>query len=331
MSSPQPRNAIVAVTLNCNARCTMCDIWQNDMHGEVAPEVFGRLPASLRDVNISGGEPFLRRDLPEILAAIKRTNPRARLVISTNGFQPAKTKQMLPAILAADPGVAVRVSIDGMDGTHDSVRGIPNGFQKCAQTLDLCREAGIADLGIGFTLLEQNVGELEAVHRFAEERRLQLSITVATDSSIYFGENKESMRPQSSHAVRQAFSRVIDTQLRKWDLKENFRGWFNRTLMEYHESNKRRFTCDGASGFFYMDSFANVYLCHILNVRIGNLVQQTWDELWSSPEAVQARDIAAHCDKCWLVCTGKAQIWDHKWRVGAEIVRDKLRSHLRRS
>lgn len=331
MLPPQPRNAIVAVTLNCNARCTMCDIWQNDMHGEIAPEVFGRLPPSLQDVNISGGEPFLRRDLPEILAAIKRTNPRARLVISTNGFQPTKTKQMLPEILAADPKIAVRVSIDGMHDTHDAVRGIPNGFQKCVQTLDLCREAGVSDLGIGFTLLEQNVGELGDVHRFAEDRRLQLSITVATDSTIYFGENKESMRPQSSHAVRQAFSRVIDTQLRKWDLKENFRGWFNRTLMQYHETNKRPFTCDGASGFFYMDSFANIYLCHILNVRIGNLVQQTWEELWSSAEATQARDIAAHCDKCWLVCTGKAQIWEHKWQIGAEIVRDKLRSHLRLS
>src|SRR5262245_10372543 len=44
--APQPHNAIVAVTLNCNARCTMCDIWQNDMHGEAGPEVFARLPAS---------------------------------------------------------------------------------------------------------------------------------------------------------------------------------------------------------------------------------------------------------------------------------------------
>ena len=328
---PQPHNAIVAVTLNCNARCTMCDIWQNDMHGEAGPEVFARLPKSLRDVNISGGEPFLRRDLPDILAAIKSTNPGARLVISTNGFQPTKTRQMLPDILRADPKVAVRVSIDGMNETHDEIRGIPNGFKKCVETLDLCREAGIRDLGIGFTLLERNVHELEEVHRFAEGRRLQLAISIATDSAIYFGENKQSMRPHDSHAVRQAFSRVIDAQLRKWDLKENFRGWFNRTQMLYHETNRRPLACDGASGFFYMDSFANVHLCHILNVRIGSLMQQTWEELWGSDEAEQARKIAAACDKCWMVCTGKAQIWEHKWQIGAEIVRDKVKSHLRMS
>jgi len=78
-----------------------------------------------------------------------------------------------------------------------------------------------------------------------------------------------------------------------------------------------------------MDSFANIYLCHILNVKIGNLAQQSWEDLWSSHQADEARGIAATCDKCWLICTGKAQIWEHKWQIGAEIMRDKLRSHLR--
>ena len=124
MPLPQPHNAIVAVTLNCNARCTMCDIWQNDMHGEITPEVFARLPASLRDVNISGGEPFLRSDLPQILAAIKSTNPKARLVVSTNGFQPGKTRKMLPDLLAADRRLAVRVSIDGMNATGAALANV---------------------------------------------------------------------------------------------------------------------------------------------------------------------------------------------------------------
>ena len=330
-SVPQPRNAIVAVTLNCNARCEMCDIWQNDMHGEARPEVFARLPSSLRDINISGGEPFLRSDLAEILAAIKSNNPHTRLVISTNGFQPGKTERMLPALLHVDPNLALRVSIDGMYGTHDEIRGIPNGFAKCVRTLEMCRDAGIRDLGIGFTVLEKNVHELEAVHAFAEDRDLQLSVTVALDSAIYFGADKERMRPRSSHAVRQALSRIIDVQYRKWNLKENFRAWFNQTLLEYNEQGKRRFQCDGGAGFFYLDSFANVYLCHILDYKIGNLKQQTWEELWTSGTAVEGRAFAARCDRCWLICTSKSQIWQRKWSIGAEMLRGKLGSLTRRA
>lgn len=329
--TPQPRNAIVAVTLNCNARCEMCDIWQNDMHGEAGPEVFARLPSSLRDINISGGEPFLRSDLPDILAAIKATNSLTRLVVSTNGFQPGKTERMLPELLRVDPKLAVRVSIDGMYDTHDAIRGIPNGFAKCVRTLDICRDAGVGDLGIGFTVLEKNVHELDAVHTFAESRKLQLSVTVALDSAIYFGADKERMRPRSAHAVRQAFSQVIDVQYRKWNLKENFRAWFNQTLLEYHESGKRRFQCDGGSGFFYLDSFANVYLCHILDYKIGNLQQQTWEELWESNAAVDGRAFAARCDRCWLICTSKSQIWQHKWSIGAAMLRGKLGTLARRS
>src|SRR5262249_10339172 len=241
------------------------------------------------------------------------------------------TKEMLPALLRADPKLAVRVSIDGLDGTHDAIRGIPGGFKKCEQTLDICRAAGIDDLGIGFTLLQRNVGEMSRVHEWAAARGLQLSITIATDSAIYFGTGKESMRPRDSHAVRQAFGTLIDAHLRKFDLKDNFRGWFARTLLEYHETNRRPYTCDGASGFFYMDSHANVYLCHILNERIGSLRDQSWDELWTSPEAAKAREIAAHCDKCWLLCTAKAQIWEHKWQIAAEVARDKMQAHLRRN
>lgn len=306
----------------------MCDIWQNDMHDEAPPEIFGRLPGSLRDINISGGEPFLRGDLALILAAIKSRIPKTRLVISTNGFQPGKFRRMLPDILKVDRKVAIRVSIDGLHGTHDEIRGIPNGFEKCEQTLAIARQAGVRDLGIGFTLLQRNVHELANVHRYAEQHRLQLSITVATDSSIYFGEQKEGMRPHDSHAVRQAFGQVVAAQYRKWNVKENFRAWFNRTMMEYHETNRRRFACDGAAGFFYMDSFANIYMCHILNHRIGNLAQQSWDELWTSPQANEARGVAAGCDKCWLICTSKSKIHEHKWRIATEMVRDRIRSQL---
>ena len=327
----QPHNAILAVTLNCNARCQMCDIWQNDMHNEVTPETFARLPTSLRDINISGGEPFLRSDLPDILRVIKETNPHTRLVISTNGFQPGKYKKMLPAILAVDPKVAIRVSIDGLGAKHDEVRGIPNGFQKCEQTLKISRDAGIRDLGVGFTVLESNVEDLANVHEWTERNKLQLSITVATDSEIYFGENKESMRPRSSHAVEQAFSHIIDAQYRKWNIKENFRAWFNQTMMEYQESMQRRFTCDGGSGFFYMDSHANIYMCHILNYRMGNLVQQSWDDLWTSDAANDARVVAETCDKCWLICTSKSKIHENKWRIAGEMIQGKVRTFLKGS
>jgi MoaA/NifB/PqqE/SkfB family radical SAM enzyme len=183
---------------------------------------------------------------------------------------------------------------------------------------------------VGFTVLDNNVDDLPRVHTWAERNKLQLSVSVATDSEIYFGENKETMRPHSHHAIQQAFSHIIDTQYRKWNIKENFRAWFNETMMEYQETLRRRFTCDGGSGFFYLDSHANVYMCHILNHRMGNLMQQSWDELWTSEAADQARQVAETCDRCWLICTSKSKIHENKWRIAGEMIQGKIRTLLHR-
>ena len=59
-----PVDAVLAVTYRCNARCTMCGIWSSKPVAELPPAAYARLPASLRDVNLTGGEPFLRDDLP---------------------------------------------------------------------------------------------------------------------------------------------------------------------------------------------------------------------------------------------------------------------------
>ncbi|HKZ34419.1 MAG TPA: radical SAM protein, partial [Patescibacteria group bacterium] len=124
----------------------MCNIWQNRITDELKPEEFLKLPDSLKDINITGGEPFLRMDLPEIVANIKLAAPKARLVLSTNGFLPKVIEKNIPKILQTDPDFAVRVSLDGWNETHDRIRRIPNGFNMIMETLSILKAAGVKDL-----------------------------------------------------------------------------------------------------------------------------------------------------------------------------------------
>ena len=62
-----PIDAVIAPTYKCNSRCAMCNIWQIQEPDELGLEYFKRLPKSLRYINISGGEPFLYRDLVELV------------------------------------------------------------------------------------------------------------------------------------------------------------------------------------------------------------------------------------------------------------------------
>ena len=85
-----PRSAVVAVTMACQSRCTMCDIWQYGRGPEMTPADYRRLPRSLQEVNISGGEPFLRKDLPELVNTIREHIPGVRVIISTNALMPPR-------------------------------------------------------------------------------------------------------------------------------------------------------------------------------------------------------------------------------------------------
>ncbi len=80
---------MLALTYRCNAHCTMCDVWRLSDHGyELEPELFAKFPTCLRNVNITGGEPFMRKEIAQIIGVLRKSNPKLRMVISTNGLAP---------------------------------------------------------------------------------------------------------------------------------------------------------------------------------------------------------------------------------------------------
>jgi MoaA/NifB/PqqE/SkfB family radical SAM enzyme len=141
----------------------VCDIWKKESRAdeEIAPSDYAWLPRSLRSVNVSGGEPFLRDDLVEIVSAIERACPRARVVISTNGLVPSR----IEAMMAEMTHIAVRVSIDGVGAKHDEIRGIEGAYDTALDTVRRLRGLGVRDLGLAATSSEKNPGELLRVKK----------------------------------------------------------------------------------------------------------------------------------------------------------------------
>ncbi|MFQ5904222.1 MAG: radical SAM protein [Candidatus Binatia bacterium] len=326
----KPTSAIIAVTLNCNARCVMCDIWKQHSTDEMLPVEYLKLPASLTDINITGGEPFLREDLPAVVGAIRQACPRARLVISSNGFLVERMRRLAPHLSEMGSSMAVRISIDGIGETHDRLRGIPHGFSRALAGLQVLREAGISDLGIAMTILEENVAEVGKVYQLAEELGVEFSLTLASDSSIYFGDGKSRLRPQDEDELAEQLRSLIMSEYRRRHPKRWFRAWFEKGLLQYALQGMRSLPCDAGQGFFYLDPYGTVYRCHMLPYRLGSLREEDWEALWRSPEARRARQGIEECQKCWMVCTARTQMTRNLLRIGPEILSNKIRAHLRR-
>lgn len=99
-------DAAIIATYCCNTRCRACDTWAHPTRQpeEFAPDLLHRLPDGMGRVNITGGEPLIRRDLPQIVDILA---PKAeRLEISTNGWSVSR----LAAIGSAHPENTIRVA-----------------------------------------------------------------------------------------------------------------------------------------------------------------------------------------------------------------------------
>ncbi len=138
-----PHEVIFFVTNKCNSSCSGC--FYRDRINKPIKELsleeirmtstgMGRFYSLL----VSGGEPFLREDLPEICHAFYRNNRPNLIFIPTNGLATRnileKTEGMLKT--CARTRIILAPSLDGVGKTHDDIRGVRGGFRKTLKTIE---------------------------------------------------------------------------------------------------------------------------------------------------------------------------------------------------
>ncbi len=302
----------------------MCDIWKNKITGELSPDQYLKLPATLTDINITGGEPFLRKDIVDVVRAMHTACPKARFTLNTNGFMPHKIAKDMMEIFKITPSLGFRVSIDGIGAKHDEIRRIPGGYEKILKTLDAVKKIGFTDLGVSFTLGNYNMDELPKVQAFCKERGLEFSLTVTTGSSIYFGTDKASYRSTDTTKLTPLLNEAAKEHYRSLNPKEIMRGWFVKRLLEFSLTGKRMLPCTAGQDFFYMDSRGGVYTCHIKPWKMGNIIRQSFQEIMNTQ--VHATKVAT-CNGCWMVCTAKSAMKSKVFSVAAQALQEKFQQH----
>lgn len=321
------RTAILALTYRCNSRCRTCDIWKKPHRPEIPPEAYRRLPSGLLDIDLTGGETLLRDDLVECIRVVNERCPDARLVLQTNGLLTERLRKRLPEILAVTPRPALRVSLDGLQATHDAIRDVPGGFDRAVEALRIARAAGVADVAAAFTICDSNVGEMFDVYELAGELGVGFTVIVPTDSEEFYGTNKEELRPQDAAVLHEQMEKIRRAERRSWRPRRWFKAWFLEGVEEYARGQPRPLTCNAAGDFVYINPYGDVFPCHLLSMTIGNLLEHTMEEILASEQAVKARDVVAACPKsCWMMCTAKSEIRKQWLSLAWRLVRDKAAS-----
>ncbi|HVO85480.1 MAG TPA: radical SAM protein, partial [Syntrophobacteria bacterium] len=136
---PLPMSLTVSITSACNSRCKTCRIYETRYAQMTVAEyehVFRSLGRAPVWVTLSGGEPFLREDLPEICAALYSHCRPAVINIPTNGILCDKIASTVRTISTSCPGakIIVNLSLDAIGDMHDEIRGVRGNFDKALKT-----------------------------------------------------------------------------------------------------------------------------------------------------------------------------------------------------
>lgn len=313
---PLPRSAVIAVTLGCNSRCKTCDIWMIRPENELKPEDYRRLPRSLKNINVSGGEPFLREDLPAIVRVMREVTHQPRIVISTNGLLPERIERTMREI----PDAAVRVSVDGVGEAHDFARGVPGNYDRCLETLERLRAIGVTDLGLSATASAHNPGEVPRVQELARQLGIEFVVGVAHSSPTYFGDQVSSA-PDREQATRELVA-IRDHELASARPKEWVRAWFTDGLIDQVAGLERRMPCYAIESHFYLDPHGNVFPCNARGDNMGNLLTETYAEIVARNDALLA-DVR-QCNDCWMSCTVTPGLRQRPWTPLFWVLRAKL-------
>lgn len=316
---PNPKNAIIAVTFRCNARCTMCDIWKHGPTDQLKPEYYRRLPGSLREVNITGGEPLLRNDLGEIITNLRLINPKMRIVLSTNGLLPER----LSRLLEDHRDIVVRVSIDAIGEKHDIIRGVEGAYQKALLSVEVAKKHGIKDIGICTTITRENADEAHKVQLLAGALGVSFTATVVHSSPIFFGDQSK-CKPDPLQTI-DTLTKISNRFYASARVKDWFKGYFVDGLLDLARGAPRPISCHAGEEFFYLDPEGNIFPCHLWEKSIGNIIEETYEEIIArNPDL---RQLVKRCpQKCWMTCTVAPEIRRSPLKPLLHVIGKKIRT-----
>jgi len=334
---PVPTDAALIVTYRCPMKCTMCSIHKNSSKQvpEVSPAVYEKLP-DLKFINITGGEPFIRSDLDEIIQVVRKK--AKRIIISTSGWFVEKVISLFEKY----PGLGIRVSLEGLSVMNDKLRGQKGGFDRGLTVLLELRRMGIKDIGFGITISDKNSEDMLRLYELAKNLNMQFA-TATVHNSFYFHKYDNSFTDPEK--VVSSLNKLIHRLLNERHPKSWFRAYFNFGLTEFIRGRPRLLPCEAGLVNFFIDPAGDIYPCNGLEdpeisghkdcwfENMGNLKQaDSFRDIWESEKAKLVRRKVASCPKnCWMIGTVAPVMKKYLKNPFVWVVKNRLKVMFHRS
>lgn len=304
-----PLHLTFFVTARCNALCKHCFYWDSLNKGQrdLTLDEVDRIAASMKRalwIAFTGGEPFLRQDLPEFARILHDRLKPATLSINTNGIKTEQIVESAERLVKSCPNtfVGILCSLDGLQETHDRIRGVPRNFEKTVQTFRELKKlaARLPNMGAGIstTFCAWNQDEMDAMYDYVVHE-LQ-----PDNWDLSFVRGKP-MEPAIGVADVEKYRRIKGRLERAFAAGE-LRYYRNMPLARFVHAKERLSTrmvlrtldsgefqvpCHAGALSAVISEEGDVYACEMLDTKLGNLREAGYDmaRIWDGERARSMR------------------------------------------
>ena len=312
---PSPPFLILFINSICNQKCEHCFYWKNlNRRDDLTKEELFALSRSLgriENLNLSGGEPFLRPEFGEICRQFIRQNQVRQIYVPTNGYFTDKTvKQITETLKEKDLELFVaEMSLDGLGEFHNKFRGSPGSFDKAMQTYEALAKLQERDPRLRIhaisTATEVNMDEIRRLTTYLFDRCPKMD---HHNLALIRGDRKN----PSLHGPNLAQYQVLYDYVRRlWASREENRyGSIVEPMLQWAKSRtadrrEQVIPCRAGQLNAVIYSNGDVSVCEN-HPPLGNLRDKNFWEIWKSAEAAALRKSIAAKD-CY--CTNEVFMW----------------------
>lgn len=297
LTRDRPVSIVHFITNRCNARCRHCfidfddeNVFRGDLSLEEIKKFIGNLGTSLKNVNLTGGEPFLRSDFYEILQEyFNRTSINSAFITSNGYFGDKIVKCANEFIEDKNHGkkkIVISISIDNLPEKHDDNRRIKGLFDRAINSYHKLREMNNKKVitNVNLCVTQENCEDIENIFKFLTEEKGVKAIT----SILVRGKRIEPEARKRIYAGYSKLGNLIDFGLKSGKLEGYGGSFFGKAInaknvILHREVSKTFLTneyispCYAGGLFGVVCANGDVYPCEMLSMKMGNLRDYGYD------------------------------------------------------
>jgi MoaA/NifB/PqqE/SkfB family radical SAM enzyme len=344
-----PVNITVSVSYRCNSRCKTCNVWLLPNDDLTVPEwdrVFESLGRSPYWFTFSGGEPTLRKDLPEMVASAYRHCRPGIINIPTNGIQhkviPGRIEQVLQA--APKSEVIINLSLDGLGLKHDEVRGVRGNWSHAMSTYGALKELKKhhknLTLGVHTVISNFSIDSFPELCEFvSRELKPDSFITEIAEERVELDTVGLGITPSVERytlAIDTLLESLRDQQLTGLaEVTQAFRRQYYELVKRTLREQRQVIPCMAGVASAQIAPNGDVWTCCIRAESMGNLREHDYDfrSVWTTGKGEQLRrSIKAGECYCPLANAAYTNMLLHAptvTKVAAEVTRSRVSARRR--